>query len=261
MKTQMSYLQQPTRRTQGTAFTLIELLVVIAIVAILAAILFPVFASAKASAKQSVCGSNLNQIGLALNMYSADMDDGFPPFYDIPNFTDSNNGQHSWAGLVEPYSKSYDIWKCPAGLEDYNPRQKNFGNYFVNTYLNGWCNVTSMNYCGGGACPSPPITQGSIPYVPTTVVLQDSSGRLQPDGYLTPPGMWCDIWHQSQACHDYDRVHHGGAEVLFVDSHVKRELPSQFRSDSNDFTQAAVEHSSCWYSYARNDGSHPWYKP
>lgn len=35
------------------AFTLIELLVVIAIIAILAAILFPVFAQAKAAAKKS----------------------------------------------------------------------------------------------------------------------------------------------------------------------------------------------------------------
>ena len=40
------------------AFTLIELLVVIAIIAILAAILFPVFAQARASARKAVCMSN-----------------------------------------------------------------------------------------------------------------------------------------------------------------------------------------------------------
>ena len=38
---------------QRRAFTLIELLVVIAIIAILAAILFPVFAQAKAAAKRT----------------------------------------------------------------------------------------------------------------------------------------------------------------------------------------------------------------
>ena len=43
------------------AFTLIELLVVIAIIAILAAILFPVFAQAKDSAKQASCISNAKQ--------------------------------------------------------------------------------------------------------------------------------------------------------------------------------------------------------
>ncbi len=44
-------------------FTLIELLVVIAIIAILAAILFPVFAVARESARQSTCLSNARQIG------------------------------------------------------------------------------------------------------------------------------------------------------------------------------------------------------
>ncbi len=39
----------------GRGFTLIELLVVIAIIAILAAILFPVFAQARESARQTTC--------------------------------------------------------------------------------------------------------------------------------------------------------------------------------------------------------------
>lgn len=41
------------RRRSSAAFTLIELLVVIAIIAILAAILFPVFAQARAKARQT----------------------------------------------------------------------------------------------------------------------------------------------------------------------------------------------------------------
>jgi prepilin-type N-terminal cleavage/methylation domain-containing protein len=50
------------------AFTLIELLVVIAIIAILAAILFPVFAQAKAAAKITSSISNLKQLGMALQI-------------------------------------------------------------------------------------------------------------------------------------------------------------------------------------------------
>jgi prepilin-type N-terminal cleavage/methylation domain-containing protein/prepilin-type processing-associated H-X9-DG protein len=60
------------------AFTLIELLVVIAIIAILAAILFPVFAQAKLSAKKSVTLSNLRQIGTGVMMYLNDHDDTYP---------------------------------------------------------------------------------------------------------------------------------------------------------------------------------------
>ncbi len=65
------------------AFTLIELLVVIAIVAILAAILFPVFAQAKAAAQKTACISNLKQLGTAFILYESDNDDSFPNTNDI----------------------------------------------------------------------------------------------------------------------------------------------------------------------------------
>ncbi len=53
---------------KSRAFTLIELLVVIAIIAILAAILFPVFAQAKAAAKKTQSLSNVKQIALSVLM-------------------------------------------------------------------------------------------------------------------------------------------------------------------------------------------------
>lgn len=60
-----------------SAFTLIELLVVIAIIAILAAILFPVFAQAKESAKKAAEISNNKQLTLGAIQYETDNDDYF----------------------------------------------------------------------------------------------------------------------------------------------------------------------------------------
>jgi prepilin-type N-terminal cleavage/methylation domain-containing protein/prepilin-type processing-associated H-X9-DG protein len=91
-------------RQGRTGFTLIELLVVIAIIAILAAILFPVFAQARAKARQTMCLSNVRQLGTAFMGYIQDYDETFPPSdYDV---TVPAAARITWVELVDPYIKS-----------------------------------------------------------------------------------------------------------------------------------------------------------
>jgi len=244
------------------AFTLIELLVVIAIIAILAAILFPVFAQAREKARQTGCGSNEKQIGMALLQYAQDYDERFPPSYDTPFLPKGALPERGWPGLLRPYSKSLEIWRCatdPNGGR--NPMTDAAGSYWLNTYLNGWCNDPGMNGCGGGSlCASPPLAQTEIPYPTTTVVLGEASASI-PSGYLTPPSMWCSIWNRTAACFAVDQRHHGGTNYLFVDGHVKWLRPAAFTTTNRDTTCFSVERSSCWFCYPRGDGQNPWFKP
>lgn len=127
---QQSFLVEMKSR----AFTLIELLVVIAIIAILAAILFPVFAQAKAAAKKITSVSNVKQTGTSMAIYLTDYDDTFPLVYVpgdprgydfdrlIPTpawFTPATAFQQSamesfWSNSIQPYVKNLQIYSDPS---------------------------------------------------------------------------------------------------------------------------------------------------
>ena len=108
-------------------FTLIELLVVIAIIAILAAILFPVFAQARAKARQASCTSNVKQMSLGVMMYIQDYDETFPYW----NWGDSygsgsrtpNHFESFWANAIYPYVKNGQVYACPSSNDQSTTRQ------------------------------------------------------------------------------------------------------------------------------------------
>ncbi len=84
----------------------------IAIIAILAAILFPVFAQAKAAAKHTSELSNFKQLGLATLIYSNDADDEFvtTAIYDFDLNSDC------WAYRIVPYTKNAGIVRSPLDI-------------------------------------------------------------------------------------------------------------------------------------------------
>lgn len=122
---------------------------VIAIIAILAALLMPALASAKGSAKQSACLSQLRQIGMAAMLYLEDSDGAYPydkgPRVTPGSFSDtlarefasdqSNRFDgHPVALVIAPYVKNEQIWFSP--LQDREvPENGPSTNYQCNAFV------------------------------------------------------------------------------------------------------------------------------
>jgi prepilin-type N-terminal cleavage/methylation domain-containing protein/prepilin-type processing-associated H-X9-DG protein len=129
------------------AFTLIELLVVIAIIAILAAILFPVFAQAKLSAKKISSLSNVKNLGTAFQIYLGDHDDTTPSIFgtnDPANCTPPTNiagCSNEWWMPLFPYFKSIDLI--------YSSERNDADNHSIRTAVYGARKLSAYGYNWG----------------------------------------------------------------------------------------------------------------
>lgn len=192
-----------------TAFTLIELLVVIAIISILAAILFPVFAQARAKARQTVCMSNMRQIGLGVRMYLQDYDEVYFAFdqggvgWTIP--------RSAWVEtqdfLLRPYLKNTGILGCPeektitaGGVTARSPQ------YAMNNLLNRPPDFVAPD----GGLYVGPLTRSEAAVNTMTLLMWEHSN----------PAVHCETWSSSPG--HWESAHHHGFNGLFCDGHVKR---------------------------------------
>jgi prepilin-type N-terminal cleavage/methylation domain-containing protein/prepilin-type processing-associated H-X9-DG protein len=249
---------QLSSRDRG--FTLIELLVVIAIIAILAAILFPVFAQAKAAAKTTTCLSNEKQIGLALVQYGGDNDDVAPiATYTHPTDTTTNV---TWYNLVDPYVKAkfpekvvdavvgkpvLSIWVCPEWAKSNNKNgptpsdaqiQANPGaapapsrSYAISEYISPYNGVGSDLLGIRGTARS--FTSFQNPANVVIVAEQRGTGAFTTGNDTGVYGTTGLAWDNPVAAFYFWRFsdaggyveararHNGGANYLFTDSHAK----------------------------------------
>lgn len=189
------------------AFTLIELLVVIAILAVLAAILFPVFSRAREKGRQASCMSNLKQLGAALTMYTDDHDGTYTRGQFWP-FDDS----HTWIDAVGPYVKNRAVFVCPTGARDPYGYGYNIAYWGWGDLLDGMHGINDIT----------PVHQSQVPQPAETIWVVDM-GRY-----------WgCGL---EFGIEEPLRRHNGGANVLFVDGHVKwlQETPQRLWTVNED---------------------------
>jgi len=241
-------------------FTLIELLVVIAIIAILAAILFPVFAQARESARKTSCLSNIKQTGLGLLMYAQDYDEQCVPWAD-PTY---QNGvlppgepfAQGFDRLIQPYLKSNHITGCPSDL---SPGTNEFPRGGPNV-VRSWSMPGSM---GGGWCPNTPARRlAAVPKPAQTLYLTER------DNCAASPATWGDdprpVWNWC-AVNDLESEmawrHNFQANFLYVDGHAKSVpyVKSQYHSANTGEVGWAQKFNGVYkfpgYEWSRTDGS------
>jgi prepilin-type N-terminal cleavage/methylation domain-containing protein/prepilin-type processing-associated H-X9-DG protein len=203
-----------------TAFTLIELLVVVAIIAILAAILFPVFAQARAKARQTACMSNARQFSLSTAMYVQDWD-----AYMFFSFNRLGYRNYRWMQMILPYMKSEAAYHCPSVARK-PPLDVETQVYGYNWQYLGNSRLIAF---GRGLVPDAAIEAPA-----TTIAFADSAGSRSKigtaqegkAGYAIDPPLPKpdpDVY----GYHDPDdpamvaRRHQEGANLAFCDGHAK----------------------------------------
>ncbi|MBS1707939.1 MAG: prepilin-type N-terminal cleavage/methylation domain-containing protein [Armatimonadetes bacterium] len=248
------------------AFTLIELLVVIAIIAILAAILFPVFAQAKASAQSARCLVQMRQLGLALTMYMGDNDDTWAPSVVAddslpvaPQRTwigyDNTNGDllggffgratqpaiaSPRTGLIDSYLKNYDIRKCPSmpGQWQLAVAYNWFNPGKPSDFYTSHPGAAGQEY-GPGARTSVDLPDGrttttgandsEMEEPSSTLVLWEHEARVPMCNFLQAPDWFTSPPNDPVLRDHFHFLHRDAANTVFGDTHAKRHSYPQLR--------------------------------
>ena len=263
-----------TRKPSG--FTLIELLVVIAIIAVLAAILFPVFAQARAKAREASCQSNMKQSATAIMMYVQDYDETMPLAmywttgwisqyqnysYNLPPGAATDPAELSfWIHAIVPYVKNNNIYTCP---------QMATGPIEYDYDYNGLLHAAPMATIQFPAT-VPLMWEGmgnysnnydaySLPYLSCP----NGGPDVIPCLYV-PPSTTCDPNQNGQTSYTYadygGYVHAQGLMFSFADGHVKNRILGPLGSGYQTFdgglndirTQPFNNYDNQGYSYSPN---------
>jgi prepilin-type N-terminal cleavage/methylation domain-containing protein/prepilin-type processing-associated H-X9-DG protein len=192
-------------------FTLIELLVVISILTMLAALLFPVLARARAAGWRASCLSNLRQIAIAHQLYLQDYDEQFPDWWRMA----SRSQAIYWPQLLESYGVRKTLCRdnARAGAKSPVPGAE-LADFALFTWGPGGDGSAERPYW---RWPGAGMRLMSVVRPSETVCLGDG-------------------WTTTEYTRGVDPRHGNGANVAFVDGHVRwltREQVLQVERDAS----------------------------
>lgn len=258
MESKVSDSQSADKRT---GFTLVELLVVISIIALLLSILMPSLGKVRRKAQSVVCGSNLRQIGIGMQLYLQDNRGTFMTVYG------TSISEKAWyTRLVKEgrkilytdnateYIPGYDVAFCPShrlipwftkiekrdypSLRDYSIA-KGFASYGMSSGL-------SYDYSQAGY-PAVPSRIQDIKQAANTVLLADAQGRRTDD--LQVVGSFLLRAYYNRGIDDASIRHDGACNVLWVDGHVTSVKVTNPKDPSTIYSQQALTNYSMSNNY------------
>ncbi len=218
--------------TRRRGFTLIELLVVIAIIAILAAILFPVFARARAKAQQTACLNNIKNLALAFKIYTSDYNAYYPhetKYWSYFQRDKVGGGMGTFAGyMADRYIDGWESIWCPTipkrSFMFCNPNRANSYAYNAIDVWDPRCGGLTMAVrMADGSNRHFPACEAWVEQPAQTILLvgvgafqREAYGRLCPGGtrmdYTGTHGTW-----------GYDDIvyrHNDGTNIAWCDGHA-----------------------------------------
>ena len=229
------------------AFTLLELLVVVAVIALLLALLLPVLSTATEAGRMVICGTNLNQLGVASFAYAQANDDRLPWYGEHRPV-----GQEWWVAQV---ARSMDVFEpqiylCPSDTTPYHIDVFRYGGtlysnrdsaktlhmrggmrqMMVKVSYRGFCEQFHQESPDGTTRITRKITSWTRPESAIQMIEGYALSRINPPSspYQRTNFHLDVVAKMTKSTHNqtWDR-HFGTTNVLFIDGHVDRLTPLQ----------------------------------